>query len=143
MPVKIKIKSFFPEHFFPLHRHSTIKLQFERVKNCSWNHTVSTKVIQEIHKIVVFHAGYKKSEQMQKIPHFWVVGSRNAFEQPSLISWNSKYRSRQYYESKVLHNSKVSWFSMAHCFWKANHFGTRSYRMSYPHSIRFFWYLQS
>ena len=42
--------------------------------------------------------------------------------------WN--YRSRQYYESKVLHNTEVTWFSTFHGSLTTNYFDKNSYRMS-------------
>ena len=40
------------------------------------------------------------------------------------------YRSRQYYQSKVLHDTEVSLFLIAHGSLKNNHFDKNSYIMS-------------
>ena len=46
--------------------------------------------------------------------------NKQSFRSPNTISNN--YRSRQYHESKVLHNTEVSWCSTSHGPLKTDHF---------------------
>ena len=76
--------------------------------------------------------------------HFFSTASGLCFN--PIIEWNIcyqladstlgvlKYKSHQYYESKVLHNTEVTWFSTAHGSLKANYFDESSYK-----SLGCFW----
>ena len=57
--------------------------------------------------------------------------------------WKLGYRSRQYYESKVLHDTEVTLFSTFRHSPKTDYFDQNCKRKSLHHSSRLFWHLQS